>query len=79
MSDVPVSIGELQQDLDTLIERAAHGNERVVLHKDGKPTVVIIGIEALHRLEAQTQPPFPSPRYIQALTQADALRQRIER
>ncbi len=78
MDELQITMVDLHKDLDTLIERAAQGDERVVLLKDGKPAVVIIGVDAWQRLEAQTRLRPPSAQWDRALAQADALRQRIE-
>lgn len=45
------SIAEARADLSSLVNRVAHGGERVVLTSRGRPKAALIGLEDLRALE----------------------------
>ncbi len=77
MSDIQVDITDLHDNLDSLINQAEQGHNRVILLKGGKPTVVIIGIEAFNRLEQQPIVVYTVDKCDDVMKSVDALRQRI--
>lgn len=78
MSDIQINMADLHRDLDSFVNLVNQGDDRIVLLKDGEPIVVIIGIDALKRLEQQSVIPLPSVHFDQVLKRADELRQRIQ-
>jgi prevent-host-death family protein len=46
-----VSITEIKASFSEFLNRAAYGQERIVILSRGKPKAAMIGIEDLHRLE----------------------------
>lgn len=47
-----VTVVEAKNRLSDLLRRAAHGRERVVVHRHGKPVAAIVSTDDLQRLEA---------------------------
>lgn len=79
MSDIQVTLTDLHENLEHLLNQAAHGDDRVVLLQNGEPAAVIIGIAAFKRLEQQSWTAYPAEQFAQALTLANEVRQRIAR
>ncbi len=46
-----VSVSQMKDTLSEVINRAAYGNERIVIASRGKPKAAVISIEDLERLE----------------------------
>jgi prevent-host-death family protein len=51
MNEIEVTMSELRQQLGTLVNRAAYGQERVVLIAHGAPKAAIVSVDDLQRLE----------------------------
>ena len=49
---IEASVSEIKAGLSAYINRAAYGNERIIIVSRGKPKAAMIGIEELERLEA---------------------------
>lgn len=47
-----IGIAEFRSNMADPINRAAYGRERVILTRDGKPTVALVGMEDLRKLES---------------------------
>jgi len=46
-----VSVSRLKDHLSDILNRAAYGQERIVISSHGKPKAVVIGMEDFRRLE----------------------------
>ena len=46
-----VSVSGLKDSLSELLNRAAYGQERIIVSSHGKPKAAVIGMEDLRRLE----------------------------
>jgi prevent-host-death family protein len=68
------SIAEARADLSELVNRVAHGGERVLLTSRGRPKAALIGLEDLAALEDLHAAPRPDE---SALLEADELVERI--
>jgi prevent-host-death family protein len=78
MTEIQVSMTTLRQNLGNLVNRAAYGDERIVLVAYGEPKAAIIGIEDLQRLkQINVRTTSQHDQYTQALAAADLLRERI--
>ncbi len=63
-----VGAAEAKAHFSELMARVAHGGERFVLERRGKPVAALVGVEDLERLEAGL--PSPRPRGALALVGA---------
>jgi antitoxin (DNA-binding transcriptional repressor) of toxin-antitoxin stability system len=52
-----VSIAEVRETLDELVQAAAQQDERIVLLRDGKPVAAVVAIRHLHVLDHLTPVP----------------------
>ncbi len=68
------SIAEARAELSSLVNRVAHGGERVVLTSRGRPKAALVGLEDLGALEDL---PARTPPDEAALVEADQLVERI--
>jgi prevent-host-death family protein len=81
MSETTISLTELKQNLGEVVNRAAYGNERIILLSRGKPRAALISIQDLEKLEQLAQE-AQTTRNIQEqmelLAQMDALRAQMD-
>nr|HID12319.1 type II toxin-antitoxin system Phd/YefM family antitoxin [Anaerolineae bacterium] len=78
MSTVTISLTEAKQNLGEVINWAAYGGKRVTLLSRGKPRIVLISIDDLQRLDAQSdERELRKARRRAWLEEARALRERI--
>jgi prevent-host-death family protein len=78
MSTVTISMTEVKRSLGEVVNRAAHGGERIVLVSRGKPKAALISIEDLQLLESLlSEWTLRRVRQREALAEADALREAI--
>jgi prevent-host-death family protein len=47
-----IGVGDLRRDVAEVLNKVAYGHERVIVHRRGKDTAVIIPIEDLDLLES---------------------------
>lgn len=47
-----ISIAYFRLNMADTVNRAAYGNERIILARDGKPTVALVSLDDLRTLEA---------------------------
>jgi prevent-host-death family protein len=47
------SIGQVKRDISTLVNRVAHGGERIILTSRGKPKTALVSIADYEKLLAQ--------------------------
>jgi prevent-host-death family protein len=79
MVETAVTMTELRQNLGEFVNRAAYGDERIVLHAHGQPKAVIVSYEEFERLQSVAaqydtyQDPWDS-----VLETATVLRERIQ-
>jgi prevent-host-death family protein len=50
--DIHIGAHEAKTHFSEIINRAAYAGERVIIAREGKPMVALIGLEELQRLEA---------------------------
>lgn len=81
MSETAISLTELKQNLGEVVNRAAYGNERIILLSRGKPRAALISIQDLEKLEQLAQE-AQTTRNIQEqmelLAEMDALRAQMD-
>ncbi|MBI3980335.1 MAG: type II toxin-antitoxin system Phd/YefM family antitoxin [Chloroflexi bacterium] len=70
------SIAEARADLSALVNRVAHGRERIILTSRGRPKAALVGLEDLGALEELA---VSSTVDESALVEADQLVERISR
>ena len=74
-----VSVNEARAQFSDLMAKVAYGGQRVVVERRGKPLVVWISVEELHRLdELESKTDHRRAVRSQALADAAAVRQRIQ-
>jgi prevent-host-death family protein len=79
MTDTPVTMTELRQHLGEFVNRAAYGDERIVLHAHGQPRAVLISYEKFRRLqELASQKQGYADAWQENLERAALLRERIQ-
>lgn len=49
---IKVSVSEVKADFSKYLNKAAYGQERVIITSRGKPKAILLGIEEMERLEA---------------------------
>jgi prevent-host-death family protein len=80
MNESTISLTELKQNLGEVVNRAAYGNERIILLSRGTPRAVIMSIDDLERLiqfeESETQEDTMQQQ-LALLAEMDALREQI--
>lgn len=76
MDDQLVSIGEVKRDISLLVNRVAHGGQRIVLTSRGKRKAAIVSIEDYERL-VQEEAARSQGKLEAWLTAADRLTARI--
>jgi prevent-host-death family protein len=72
-----MSVVEARRSFSAVIARVAFGKERIIVERNGKPLVALIGIEDLRRLEALNRDASALDRRRAALALADAARARV--
>ncbi|MEJ2748172.1 MAG: type II toxin-antitoxin system Phd/YefM family antitoxin [Anaerolineae bacterium] len=80
MSETAISLTELKQNLGEVVNRAAYGNERIILLSRGTPRAVIMSIDDLERLrqfEASQPQEDKVQQQLALLSEMDALREQI--
>lgn len=80
MTETMISLTDLKQNMGEIVNRAAYGNERIILLARGKPRAALISIHDLEQLkllveEAQTARNIQEQ--MDLLTKMDALREQI--
>lgn len=55
MTESTISLTDLKQNMGEIINRAAYGNERIIILSRGKPRAALINIQELERLELLAQ------------------------
>jgi prevent-host-death family protein len=80
VTETRVTMSDLRQHLGKLVNRAAYGDERIVLVSHGEPKAVIVGIAEFRRLDARSRQDASSQtRTTEALAAASAVRERIQK
>jgi prevent-host-death family protein len=79
MTDTPVTMTELRQHLGDFVNRAAYGDERIVLHAHGQPRAVLVSYEEFRRLQdLASQNQGYANAWRESLERAALLRERIQ-
>ncbi len=52
---VEMSTVEARENFSDLINKAAYGNQRIVLTRRGKPLVAVVSLDDLNQIKSQTQ------------------------
>ena len=74
-----VSVNEARAQFSELMAKVAYGGQRVVVERRGKPLVVWISVEELHRMEElESNPDHRRAARSRALVAAAAVRERIQ-
>lgn len=74
-----MSVVEARRSFSEVIARVAFGKQRIIVERNGKPLVVVIAFEDLHRLEALERDVSAMDRRRTALALADAARTQIRK
>jgi prevent-host-death family protein len=78
MDETTVTMTELRQNLGEIVNRAAYGDERIVLHAHGQPKAVIVSYEEFERLQSvAAQYDTYQDQWASVLETATVLRERI--
>lgn len=77
MIDTHVTMSTLRQRLGALVNRAAYGQERIILLSHGEPRAAIVGLADLKRLQTIDAASATAAQPEQALAAAEAVRERI--
>jgi prevent-host-death family protein len=79
MVETTVTMTELRQNLGEFVNRAAYGDERIVLHAHGQPKAVIVSYEEFERLQSvAAQYDTYQDQWANVLETATVLRERIQ-
>jgi prevent-host-death family protein len=79
VTETPVTMTELRQHLGEFVNRAAYGDERIVLHAHGQPRAVLVSYEEFRRLqERASQNQNYTDAWQGSLERAALLRERIQ-
>lgn len=80
MTESAISLTELKRNLGEIVNRAAYGNERIILLSRGTPRAVIMSIDDLEQLQQFEASQFQEDNVQQQLAllaEMDALREQI--
>jgi prevent-host-death family protein len=81
MIESTISLTELKQNLSEIVNRAAYGNERIILLSRGKPRAALISLEELEQIDLlrqETQETRNIQEQLNRLAEMGALREQIQ-
>lgn len=81
MIESTISLTELKQTLSEIVNRAAYGNERIILLSRGKPRAALISLEELEQIDLlreETQETRNMQEQLNRLAEMGALREQIQ-
>ena len=55
MTETRIGIGRVRHDISELVNRVAHGGERIVLTSHGKPKAALVSMDDYERLERERE------------------------
>ena len=81
MIESTISLTELKQNLSEIVNRAAYGNERIILLSRGKPRAALISLEELEQIDLlrqETQETRNIQEQLNRLAEMGTLREQIQ-